>query len=98
VETGTATVLRYAAFTRDGVGGNLAGVVLDAEPLDDAATGAAAAAFGGYLRGLGLVRPPAEVTVVQGEDMGRPSELLVTVPADDDRIHVTGTAGPLAEG
>jgi hypothetical protein len=28
-------ILRYAAFTRDGIGGNPAGVVLDAGDLDD---------------------------------------------------------------
>ena len=60
--------------------------------VEDPATGAAAAAFGGYLRTLGLVHLPARVTVVQGEDMGRPSRLLVDITADDDRVAVTGTA------
>lgn len=60
--------------------------------VEDPATGAAAAAFGGYLRDLGLVRPPARITVLQGQDMGRPSRLVVDVPADDTRVLVTGTA------
>lgn len=60
--------------------------------VEDPATGAAAAAFGGYLRALGLVDPPARVTIQQGEDMGRPSRLLVDIPADDDRVRVTGAA------
>lgn len=47
--------------------------------VEDPATGAAAAAFGGYLRELGAVTPPAEVTVHQGVDMGRPSELTVAI-------------------
>lgn len=59
---------------------------------EDAATGAAAAAFGGYLRGLGLVETPATVTVHQGFDMGRPSTLTVGIPAGTGGISVTGTA------
>ncbi|MFE1325212.1 PhzF family phenazine biosynthesis protein [Streptomyces sp. NPDC058735] len=61
--------------------------------VEDPATGAAAAAFGGYLRELGLVTPPATLTVHQGVDMGRPSTITVTVPAGPDTgIGVTGTA------
>src|SRR4051794_18209369 len=40
--------------------------------VEDPATGAAAAAFGAYLRDLGLVAPPVRVTLHQGHDMGRP--------------------------
>ncbi|MBR8642943.1 PhzF family phenazine biosynthesis isomerase [Streptomyces tuirus] len=61
--------------------------------VEDPATGAAAAAFGGYLRELGLVQVPATLTVHQGVDMGRPSTITVTVPAEPDTgIGVTGTA------
>jgi PhzF family phenazine biosynthesis protein len=60
--------------------------------VEDPATGAAAAAFGGYLRDLGLVRPPATFTITQGEDMGRPSTLRVSVEAVDRRVKVEGTA------
>ncbi len=64
--------------------------------VEDPATGAAAAAFGGYLRELGLVTPPATVTVRQGEDMGRPSVLTVGIPPGPRTgIAVTGTAVPL---
>lgn len=63
--------------------------------VEDPATGAAAAAFGGYMRALGLVDLPAQVTVLQGEDMGRPSRLLVDISKDDDRVRVTGTASTL---
>ncbi|MGI5427510.1 PhzF family phenazine biosynthesis protein [Streptomyces sp. CA-179760] len=60
---------------------------------EDPATGAAAAAFGGYLRELGLVPAPAILTVHQGADMGRPSTITVTVPAETDTgIAVTGPA------
>ncbi|MBB3078167.1 PhzF family phenazine biosynthesis protein [Streptomyces violarus] len=61
--------------------------------VEDPATGAAAAAFGGYLRELGLVPTPATLTVHQGVDMGRPSTITVTVPTEADTgIAVTGPA------
>ncbi|WP_327594063.1 PhzF family phenazine biosynthesis isomerase [Streptomyces chartreusis] len=61
--------------------------------VEDPATGAAAAAFGGYLRELELVATPATVTIHQGVDMGRPSTITVTVPAEPGTgIGVTGTA------
>lgn len=61
--------------------------------VEDPATGAAAAAFGGYLRELGLVPLPATLTLHQGDDMGRPSLLTVTVPAaPGSGIGVSGTA------
>jgi PhzF family phenazine biosynthesis protein len=65
--------------------------------VEDPATGAAAAAFGAYLRELGLVTPPARVTIHQGDDMGRPSLLLVDL--DEDRasgVRVTGAAVRIA--
>ncbi|QTE29994.1 PhzF family phenazine biosynthesis isomerase [Pengzhenrongella sicca] len=64
--------------------------------VEDPATGAAAAAFGGYLRDLGLVELPARITIWQGADMGRPSRLDVDVAAGDPRVRVTGTASALA--
>jgi PhzF family phenazine biosynthesis protein len=65
--------------------------------VEDPATGAAAAALGAYLRALGQVQPPATVTVTQGEDMGRPSTLLVDVPPGDDApVRVTGSAVAMA--
>jgi PhzF family phenazine biosynthesis protein len=48
--------------------------------VEDPATGAAAAALGGYLRAAGLVAVPAMITIFQGLDMGRPSQLTVEVP------------------
>jgi PhzF family phenazine biosynthesis protein len=64
--------------------------------VEDPATGAAAAALGTYLRELGYVEPPATVTVIQGEDMGRPGRLLVDLHADRPEIDVTGTAVALS--
>lgn len=64
--------------------------------VEDPATGAAAAALGGYLRELGLVPLPATLTIRQGEDMGRPSLLTVSVPSGSDTgIAVTGAAVPV---
>ncbi|MGP8296528.1 PhzF family phenazine biosynthesis protein [Streptomyces inhibens] len=60
--------------------------------VEDPATGAAAAAFGGYLRALGLVTEPLKVHIRQGEDMGRPSDLYVDLRPDDPRVRVTGQA------
>lgn len=60
--------------------------------VEDPATGAAAAALGGYLRDAGLLTAPARVTIHQGEDMGRPSLLLVDVPPAPGGIQVTGSA------
>jgi PhzF family phenazine biosynthesis protein len=64
--------------------------------IEDAATGAAAAAFGGYLRALGLVPAARALVLHQGVDMGSPSELLVDVRPDDPRVTVTGAAVALA--
>jgi PhzF family phenazine biosynthesis protein len=63
--------------------------------VEDPATGAAAAAFGGYLRELGLIAPPTRVTIHQGHDLGRPSLLLVDVDAGRPEIQVTGAAVPI---
>jgi len=59
--------------------------------VEDPATGAAAAAFGGYLRELRLTDVPATLTVHQGVDMGRPSLLRIDVPTEGG-IAVTGAA------
>ena len=61
---------------------------------EDPATGSAAASLGGYLRGLGLVDPPARIVVTQGTHIGRPSILLVDVPARGG-IVVSGGATPI---
>jgi PhzF family phenazine biosynthesis protein len=59
--------------------------------VEDPATGAAAAALGGYLRAAGLVTAPTTLIIRQGEAMGRPSRLIVDIPITDG-IVVTGTA------
>lgn len=59
--------------------------------VEDPATGAAAAALGGYLRDAGLLQAPARLTIRQGEAMGRPSQLEVEIPVSGG-IRVAGTA------
>lgn len=59
--------------------------------VEDPATGAAAAALGGYLRDSGLVEAPFSFEIRQGEAMGRPSRLHVDVPAAGGVV-VSGTA------
>ena len=62
---------------------------------EDPATGSAAAAVGGYLRGSGAVRPPARVVIEQGRHVGRPGELIVDVP-ERGGIVVSGRAVPIS--
>ncbi|WP_370943265.1 PhzF family phenazine biosynthesis protein [Amycolatopsis sp. cg5] len=64
--------------------------------VEDAATGAAAAAFGGYLRAIGKLES-GRFLVRQGEDMGRPS--LLTVDVDERAgVRVTGNAVEMTSG
>ena len=65
--------------------------------VEDPATGAAAAAFGGYLRALNLVKVPGTVTIIQGEDMGRPCELKVHLSIEGNRVAVTGFASRILD-
>ncbi len=59
--------------------------------VEDPATGAAAAALGGYLRSAKLIAVPATILIRQGEAMGRPSQLVVHIPISGG-IVVTGKA------
>ena len=59
--------------------------------VEDPATGAAAAALGGYLRDAQLITAPTTIIIHQGEAMGRPSRLVVDIAAQGG-IVVTGTA------
>ncbi|MFC1400458.1 MULTISPECIES: PhzF family phenazine biosynthesis protein [Streptacidiphilus] len=62
--------------------------------VEDPATGAAAAAFGAYLRELGLAGGGGGtvLTLHQGEDLGRPGVLRVELREGDRRVRVSGTA------
>ena len=63
--------------------------------VEDAATGAAAAAFGGYLRELGKIGRTAKFTILQGIEMGRPSRIEVSVIEGEPGVRVRGTATPI---
>lgn len=59
--------------------------------VEDPATGAAAAALGGYLRDAKLVDAPVQFIINQGAGIGRPSRLVVDVPPEGG-IVVRGNA------
>jgi PhzF family phenazine biosynthesis protein len=64
--------------------------------LEDPATGAAAAALGGYLRDLGWPHD-GRIAIVQGEDMGMPSRIAVEItPRSGESIRVSGAVRSLA--
>jgi PhzF family phenazine biosynthesis protein len=60
--------------------------------VEDPATGAAAAAFGGYLRGRGDIVAPAAFEILQGVEMGRPSRLTVSIVPGEAGVRVAGNA------
>ncbi|HEX6446924.1 MAG TPA: PhzF family phenazine biosynthesis isomerase [Streptosporangiales bacterium] len=62
--------------------------------VEDPATGAAAAAFGAYLRELGELSHGA-LTLHQGDDLGRPGVLRVELRNGDPRVRVSGRAVPI---
>ncbi len=64
--------------------------------VEDPATGAAAAAFGGYLRDLGLIGHTAAFTIRQGAEMGRPSLIEVSVLEGEPGVRVRGFASSLS--
>ncbi|MDQ2890340.1 MAG: PhzF family phenazine biosynthesis protein [Gemmatimonadota bacterium] len=64
--------------------------------VEDPATGAAAAALGGYLRDAGLVKTPSTIRIRQGATMGRPSHIVVDIP-ESGGIVVTGEGVPIPE-
>ncbi len=59
--------------------------------VEDSATGAAAVALGGYLREAKLISAPKEIDILQGEVMGRPSQLKLSIP-EQGGVCVSGTA------
>ncbi|NQZ22790.1 MAG: PhzF family phenazine biosynthesis isomerase [Colwellia sp.] len=59
--------------------------------IEDSATGAAAVALGGYLREAQIITAPKDINILQGEIMGRPSQLHLSIPKTGG-IKVSGTA------
>ncbi|WP_203820901.1 PhzF family phenazine biosynthesis protein [Paractinoplanes ferrugineus] len=64
---------------------------------EDPATGAAAAAFGAYLRELRIVPADATLLLRQGDDMGRPSRITVELRRDEPGVRVSGNAVPITD-
>ena len=62
---------------------------------EDPATGAAAAAFGGYLRELGKIGHTAHFTIRQGAETGRPSLIEVSVIEGEPGVRVRGFASQI---
>jgi trans-2,3-dihydro-3-hydroxyanthranilate isomerase len=67
---------------------------------EDPATGSAAGPLGAYLAMHGLIETPGSVVVAQGEQVGRPSFLRVSVDRDGDGwiLDVAGGVHPWGEG
>jgi trans-2,3-dihydro-3-hydroxyanthranilate isomerase len=67
---------------------------------EDPATGSAAGPLGAYLAMHGLIETPSSVVVAQGEQVGRPSFLRVSVDRDGDRwiLDVAGGVLPWGDG
>jgi trans-2,3-dihydro-3-hydroxyanthranilate isomerase len=69
--------------------------------LEDPATGSAAGSLGAYLVKHGQIKPRRPLSILQGVEMGRPSEILVEVEkAEDGRLtpFVSGAAVRVLEG
>jgi trans-2,3-dihydro-3-hydroxyanthranilate isomerase len=68
--------------------------------VEDPATGSAAGPLGAYLAEHGLAGMPGAVTIRQGEQVGRPSELHVEVVRDGEtwRVRVGGGVHVVGEG
>ncbi|MEG0029354.1 MAG: PhzF family phenazine biosynthesis protein, partial [Aurantimicrobium sp.] len=60
---------------------------------EDPATGSAAAALGAYFRDTGVYGSGDHVTIFQGDDMGRPSSIMLTIGGS--RMKISGTATDL---
>lgn len=58
---------------------------------EDPATGSAAAAFGAYLRDRGIAGVGDHITILQGDDMGRPSSIMLTIGGSSMKISGTAT-------
>lgn len=58
--------------------------------VEDPATGAGAAAYAAYLRDIGVIHAPMEMTVHQGDDMGMPCVIRVGVREPHGPVQVSG--------
>jgi len=68
--------------------------------IEDPATGSAGGSLGAYLVQHGQLRAPEGLTIIQGVEMGRPSEIQVEIMAERGRLtpKVSGSAIRVFEG
>jgi trans-2,3-dihydro-3-hydroxyanthranilate isomerase len=74
--------------------------LVNGAPLEDPATGSAAGPLGGYLVDQGVSRP-GPIRLQQGYEMGRPSDITITVNGKRgafESVHVGGGVVKVAEG
>jgi trans-2,3-dihydro-3-hydroxyanthranilate isomerase len=74
--------------------------ILPWEPYEDAATGSAAGSLGAYLVRHGKLSPGHTLSILQGEEMGRPSHIEVDVTQSGKKLvpRVSGAAVKVFEG
>jgi trans-2,3-dihydro-3-hydroxyanthranilate isomerase len=91
-------VMAYC-FARGGKGRAFARGMLPWGLIEDPATGSAAGSLGAYLVQHEFLEPGQTLTVTQGVEMGRPSEIHVQVNADRGRLvpKVSGSAVRILE-
>jgi trans-2,3-dihydro-3-hydroxyanthranilate isomerase len=70
------------------------------QPFEDAATGSAAGSLGAYLVRHGKLSPGHTLSILQGEEMGRPSHIEVEVTRSGKKLQprVSGAAVKVFEG
>ncbi len=87
-------------FTGAGNGKVFSRGILPWEPYEDAATGSAAGSLGAYLVRHGKLSPGHMLSILQGEEMGRPSHIEVEVTQSGKKLvpRVSGAAVKVFEG
>jgi trans-2,3-dihydro-3-hydroxyanthranilate isomerase len=87
-------------FTSGGNGKVFSRGILPWEPYEDAATGSAAGSLGAYLVRHGKLSPGHMLSILQGEEMGRPSHIEVEVTQSGKKLvpRVSGAAVKVFEG
>ncbi len=87
-------------FALVGRGKALARGMLPWEIYEDPATGSAGGSLGAYLVHHGQLKPGEELSIRQGVEMGRPSEIHVQVAAERGKLvsRVSGSAVRILEG
>lgn len=87
-------------FALGGRGKAFARGMLPWEVFEDPATGSAGGSLGAYLVRHGKLKPSEELSITQGVEMGRPSDIHVQVANSKGRLvpHVSGSAVRILEG